>query len=204
MARDPEKTANFAAGLITKLLAPLAVPIREFHRTVGHSFVSGMALLGAIAGGVAVYGLHLQEERLAPLLEAQIRSYEENTEASRLRNIRYVEEMSTTPPARTELWRLVAVNADTPTRSFSIQFPAVENAEQLVVSWRISTTVIPPNHDKEGLIIESIPTGNPVTVTIPWPDLWQPRDGISLTFEQVTSDGRRIRCTQSRMLRLGE
>ena len=199
--RLSDQTGQWLGSFVSVVTNLVAVPIKELHQTIGHSFVSGMTILGLILGGVGLYGLELQQERLGPILAAQEQSYAASTESTRLRNAEKVAELGQGVNS-SQAWNMLALNANAPAETLSIEFPPVEGAEQLVVSWRVALSQTEGSRGREGLLMVAIPSGAIADVTIAWPDWWNVGDSISLTLEQLTDDGRRIRCSQIRQVRL--
>jgi hypothetical protein len=201
--RLSDQTGRWLGSFVSVVTNLVAVPIKELHLTIGHSFVSGMTVLGLILGGVGLYGLELQQERLGPVLAAQVQMQVESTESARLRNAATAAELGQ-GVNRASVWNMVAVNTNDADRTLSIEFPPVEGSEQLLVSWKIASTQTIGSLNKEGLIMAAVPSGAIANITIPWSTMWNPGDGISLTMEQLTNDGRRVRSTQVRHVRLQE
>jgi hypothetical protein len=199
--RLSDQSAKWIGSFVSVVTNLVAVPIKEMHQTIGHSFVSGMTILGLIAGGVAMYAIERQEERLAPVSAGLVQSYAASTESTRLRNVEKEAQLGQ-GVNRSEIWSLVAINSDVVGRVLEIEFPPVEGAVQLVVSWRVINSPTADALNREGLALLAIPSGGLATVVLPWSEVWQEGDSIGLTMEQLTDDGRRIRNTQIRTIRL--
>lgn len=76
---ETKKLASAISSLVALVLSPLAVPVREFHRTVGHSTVSGATLI-AIAAIACMLLYNSTRELGAPVWEAQELKYKAEAE----------------------------------------------------------------------------------------------------------------------------
>lgn len=166
---------------VQNLLAIVAVPAREFYRTIGHSTVASAVILAGAGMFCVVWWGDVYTELQAPITEALAQHH--NAQAEYYRILNKKEGMK----LQIYSWRIADFHVTD--EGVTVTFEPLPGATAVIGRWQIEKDTgifrddIPANH--KGLFTLTIPR-------LDFGEAWVPGKVIWLHLVQVLEDGQRI------------